>query len=161
MRITYQKKLINPDSIGCISETLRPLVFTNGVFDILHRGHISYLKQSRNLGNSLLVALNSDDSTKRLNKGKDRPINSLEDRMSIVASLESVAYVTWFEEDNPLSIIESCKPDILVKGGDWPVDKIVGANLVKSWGGKVISIPFAYERSTTKMLDTIRGENTP
>ena len=134
----------------------RPLVFTNGVFDILHRGHVTYLEESRKMGKTLLVALNSDKSTKKLNKGQDRPINTLEDRLSIIAALESVSYVTWFENETPLSVIRVCKPDILVKGGDWDLDHIVGADIVKSSGGTVVSIPFKFQRSTSKILKKIR-----
>lgn len=134
----------------------RPLVFTNGCFDILHRGHVTYLAQARALGASLLVAVNSDDSVKRLGKGDDRPVNGLEDRMAVLAALESVSLVTWFDEDTPLARILVCRPDILVKGGDWPVDRIVGAAEVTGWGGRVCSIPFRHERSTTALLDKIR-----
>ncbi|HTS83523.1 MAG TPA: D-glycero-beta-D-manno-heptose 1-phosphate adenylyltransferase, partial [Usitatibacter sp.] len=134
----------------------RPLVFTNGVFDILHRGHVTYLDEARALGASLVVALNSDASVKRLGKGDDRPLNSLEDRMAVVAALESVSLVTWFDEDTPIQRILACKPDHLVKGGDWSVDRIVGASEVAGWGGKVHSIPFRHDRSTTKLLAKIR-----
>jgi D-glycero-beta-D-manno-heptose 1-phosphate adenylyltransferase len=135
----------------------RPLVFTNGVFDILHRGHVTYLAQARALGASMILALNNDASVKRLNKGADRPINMLEDRMAVAAALGMVDLVTFFEDDTPLNLILACKPDVLVKGGDWPVDQIVGGDEVRSWGGKVYSIPFLYERSTTQMLRKIRS----
>ena len=135
----------------------RPLVFTNGVFDILHRGHVTYLEQARALGASLVVALNSDASARRLGKGDDRPINSLADRMAVIAALESVALVTSFDEDTPLARILECRPDHLVKGGDWSVAKIVGAKEVQSWGGKVHSIAFEHDRSTTKLLSKIRA----
>ncbi|MBS4097852.1 MAG: D-glycero-beta-D-manno-heptose 1-phosphate adenylyltransferase [Sulfuricella sp.] len=134
----------------------RPLVFTNGCFDILHRGHVTYLAQARALGASLIVGVNSDASVKRLGKGDDRPVNSLEDRMAVLAALECVALVTFFEEDTPLNLILACRPDILVKGGDWTPDKIVGAIEVQNWGGKVFSIPFLHERSTTATLNKIR-----
>ena len=112
------------------------------------------------MGKTLLVALNSDQSTKKLNKGKDRPINTLEDRLSIIAALESVSYVTWFETETPLSLIKDCKPDILVKGGDWELEHIVGADIVKKSGGTVVSIPFKFQRSTSKILRKIRqGKN--
>ena len=135
----------------------RPLVFTNGVFDILHRGHVTYLAQARALGASMILALNSDASVKRLNKGDDRPINSLEDRMAVAAALSMVDAVTFFEDDTPLNLILACKPAVLVKGGDWPVEQIVGANEVQSWGGTVHSIAFLHERSTTDMLKKIRS----
>jgi D-glycero-beta-D-manno-heptose 1-phosphate adenylyltransferase len=134
-----------------------PLVFTNGVFDVLHRGHVTYLAESRALGASLIVALNTDASVKRLGKGTDRPINSLEDRMAVIAALESVSLVTWFDEDTPLALIQSCLPDVLVKGGDWPAEKIVGAAEVLSRGGSVRSIPFRFERSTTSLISRIRN----
>jgi rfaE bifunctional protein nucleotidyltransferase chain/domain len=134
------------------------IVFTNGCFDILHRGHITYLAQARTLGSKLIVALNSDDSVKRQNKGEDRPINNLNDRMAVIASLQDVDFVTYFEEDTPLNLIILLKPGILVKGGDWSVDKIVGSKEVISWGGKVYSIPFLYSSSTTKIINKIRHE---
>jgi rfaE bifunctional protein nucleotidyltransferase chain/domain len=132
------------------------MVYTNGVFDVLHRGHATYLAESRAFGAGLIVALNSDSSVKRLGKGDDRPVNPLEDRLAVVAALESVSLVTWFEEDTPLSLILICRPDVLVKGGDWPVDKIVGAREVIAWGGSVKSIAFQFERSTTALLSRIR-----
>jgi len=135
----------------------RPLVFTNGVFDILHRGHVTYLAEARALGVALVLALNSDASAKRLGKGGDRPVNTLEDRMAVVAALESVALVTWFDEDTPIGRILECRPDRLVKGGDWPAERIVGAPQVESWGGSVHSIPFRHERSTTSLIARIRG----
>ena len=135
----------------------RPLVFTNGVFDILHRGHVTYLAQARALGASMILALNSDASVKRLNKGDDRPINTLEDRMAVAAALSMVDVVTFFEDATPLNLILACKPAVLVKGGDWPVEQIVGASEVQSWGGKVYSLPFLHERSTTAMLKKIRS----
>ena len=135
----------------------RPLVFTNGVFDLLHRGHVTYLAEARALGVALVLALNSDASAKRLGKGGDRPVNTLEDRMAVVAALESVALVTWFDEDTPIGRILECRPDRLVKGGDWPVARIVGAPEVASWGGSVHAIPFRHERSTTSLIARIRG----
>ena len=134
----------------------RPLAFTNGCFDILHRGHVTYLAQARALGAAMVVALNSDTSVKRLGKGDDRPVNKLEDRLAVMASLGCVDLVTWFDEDTPLARILDCRPDILVKGGDWPVERIVGAPEVLGWGGKVHSIPFIHEKSTTALLDKIR-----
>lgn len=126
------------------------------MFDILHRGHVTYLAQARALGRSLVVALNSDASVRRLGKGGDRPVNALEDRMAVVAALESVSLVTWFEEDTPIDRILACRPEHLVKGGDWSVDRIVGAAEVRSWGGAVHSIPFLHETSTTHLLERIR-----
>lgn len=134
----------------------RPLVFTNGVFDLLHRGHVTYLAQARALGASLLVAVNSDASARRLGKGDGRPVNALEDRVALVAALEAVTLVTWFEEETPLALILAAKPEVLVKGGDWKPESIVGAREVKGWGGTVHSIPFAHERSTTSLIERIR-----
>ena len=117
-------------------------MFTNGVFDLLHRGHVTYLAQAREQGAALLVALNSDASARRLGKGDGRPVNGLEDRMAVVAALESVDAVTWFDEDTPAALIELLRPEVLVKGGDWPVEKIVGAKETLARGGRVLSIPF-------------------
>lgn len=135
----------------------RPLVFTNGVFDLLHRGHVTYLAQARAEGASLIVALNSDDSVRQLGKGGDRPINTLNDRMAVVAALESVSLVTWFDEDTPLGLIRQVRPDVLVKGGDWSPEQIVGADDVRQSGGRVVSIAFEHEQSTTLMLQKIRS----
>lgn len=134
-----------------------PLVFTNGVFDILHRGHVTYLARARALGASMIVALNADASVRRLGKGDDRPVNPLADRLAVMASLASVDLVTWFDQDTPLELILSVHPDVLVKGGDWAPDAIVGAKEVASWGGSVHSIPFEHERSTTDLLKRIRS----
>ena len=135
----------------------RPLVFTNGVFDLLHRGHVTYLAQARALGAALIVAVNSDNSVRRLGKGADRPINGEEDRMAVLAALESVGLVTCFTEDTPLAAILAARPDVLVKGGDWAADRIVGAAEVRAWGGSVHSIPFRFERSTTATLVRVRS----
>jgi rfaE bifunctional protein nucleotidyltransferase chain/domain len=154
----FEAKLCPPEQVQARAASLpRPLVFTNGVFDILHRGHVTYLAQARALGASLVLGLNTDASVKRLGKGDDRPINVLEDRAAVVAALQCVDLVTWFDDDTPLALILACRPDVLVKGGDWPVDKIVGAAEVRSWGGSVHSIPFLFERSTTSTLSRIRG----
>jgi len=135
----------------------RPLVFTNGVFDILHRGHVTYLAQARALGTNLVVALNTDDSVRRLGKGGDRPVNALADRAAVIAALESVSVVTWFAEDTPLDLIRRLRPDVLVKGGDWKAGEIVGAADVRAYGGTVHSIPFLHPLSTTGLLGKIRG----
>ena len=134
----------------------KPLVFTNGCFDILHRGHVTYLEEARALGASLVVGINSDASVQRLNKGPQRPINSLEDRAAILAALESVSLVIAFEEDTPLALIQAIQPDVLVKGGDWAVDAIVGAQSVLKRGGRVVSVPFRFNRSTTALIKAIR-----
>jgi len=126
------------------------------VFDLLHRGHVTYLEQARALGAALVVALNSDASARRLGKGPDRPVNSLEDRMALVAALASVDAVTSFEEDTPAALIETLRPEVLVKGGDWPAEKIVGGRETLARGGRVVSIPFEHRRSTTDLLRKIR-----
>jgi rfaE bifunctional protein nucleotidyltransferase chain/domain len=135
----------------------RPLVFTNGVFDILHRGHASYLAQARALGASLVVGVNSDASVKMLGKGDDRPINSEADRQALLAALESVDMAVLFTEKTPVNLIEKIRPDIYVKGGDYEIDALAETHLVKSWGGKAVTIPFLYERSTTSLLGKIRS----
>jgi rfaE bifunctional protein nucleotidyltransferase chain/domain len=142
-----------PRSLAAVA---RPLVFTNGVFDVLHRGHVTYLARARALGAALVVALNSDASVRRLGKGADRPVNVLADRLAVVAALESVDAVTWFDEDTPLALIRACLPEVLVKGGDWPVERIVGASEVAAHGGRVESISFEHERSTSALFDRIR-----
>jgi rfaE bifunctional protein nucleotidyltransferase chain/domain len=131
-------------------------VFTNGVFDLLHRGHVTYLAQARELGAALLVALNSDASARRLGKGDGRPVNALEDRMALVAALASVDAVTWFDADTPAALIELVRPEILAKGGDWPVEKIVGGKETLARGGRVVSIPFEHQRSSTALLERIK-----
>ncbi|QJR09591.1 D-beta-D-heptose 1-phosphate adenylyltransferase [Usitatibacter rugosus] len=154
----FESKLCSPEDLPRRAAALpRPLVFTNGVFDILHRGHVTYLAEARALGASLVLALNTDASVRRLGKGDDRPVNPLEDRAAVAAALESVALVTWFDEDTPIQRILECKPDRLVKGGDWAVDKIVGGHEVMGWGGTVHSIAFQHDRSTTKLLAKVRS----
>jgi D-glycero-beta-D-manno-heptose 1-phosphate adenylyltransferase len=140
-----------------IAKLPRPLVFTNGVFDILHRGHASYLAQARTLGASLVVGVNSDASVKMLGKGDDRPINSEADRQALLAALESVDMAVLFTEQTPVSLIEKIRPDVYVKGGDYEIDTLAETRLVKTWGGKAIAIPFLYERSTTSLLGKIRS----
>ncbi|MBP9060847.1 MAG: hypothetical protein RLZZ484_908 [Pseudomonadota bacterium] len=134
----------------------RPLVFTNGVFDVLHRGHVMYLAQARALGASLLVALNTDASAKRLGKGPDRPLNNEADRAFVMAALASTSLVTWFEEDTPLALISEVKPDILVKGGDYDMRKLAETAVVESWGGRALALPFVDGYSTTALVRKIR-----
>ena len=154
----FEGKIRAPESLAAwLACVPRPLVFTNGVFDLLHRGHVTYLARAREHGAALLVALNSDASVRRLGKDADRPINSLTDRLALVAALGSVDAVTWFEDDTPAALIEICRPDVLVKGGDWPAESIVGASSVLARGGEVLSIPFEHERSTSTLLARIRG----
>ena len=154
----FEAKICEPRALGSwLGALARPLVFTNGVFDILHRGHVTYLARARSLGAALLVALNSDASVRRLGKGGDRPLNTLEDRLAVIAALEPVDAVTWFDEDTPLALIRACRPEILVKGGDWAPERIVGAQDVLGFGGRVESVPFEHERSTSALLKRIRG----
>ena len=153
----FEGKICPPERLAArLRDLPRPLVFTNGCFDILHRGHATYLAQARALGAALIVALNSDASVRLLGKGDERPVNGLDDRLALVAALESVSLVTWFEEATPLARILDCRPDILVKGGDWPIERIVGAAEVTGWGGSVCSIPFIHQRSTTALVEKIR-----
>lgn len=154
----FLSKICPPEQLAARAAQLaQPMVFTNGCFDILHRGHVTYLAQARELGGSLVVALNTDASVRRLGKGDDRPINCLEDRLEVMASLEAVSLVTWFDEDTPLQRILDCRPQILVKGGDWSLETIVGAPEVMSWGGKVVPVAFEHQRSTTALLNKIRA----
>ncbi|BDU59425.1 D-beta-D-heptose 1-phosphate adenylyltransferase [Limnohabitans sp. MORI2] len=133
-----------------------PVVFTNGVFDVLHRGHASYLAQARSLGGSLVVALNSDASARRLGKGPDRPLNNELDRAALMAALESVSLVTWFDEDTPLELITELRPDVLVKGGDYDMHKLAETQVVESYGGRAQAIPFVDGYSTTALVKKIR-----
>jgi len=132
----------------------RKVVFTNGCFDVLHLGHVTYLAQARNLGDCLVVGLNSDASVKRL-KGESRPINRENDRALLLAALSFVDYIIIFEEDTPKNLIEQVKPDILVKGGDYQIDNIVGADFVLKNGGQVLTIPFVDGYSSTKIIQAL------
>jgi rfaE bifunctional protein nucleotidyltransferase chain/domain len=153
----FETKIVAPGDLAArLAQLPRPLVFTNGCFDILHRGHVTLLAQARALGEAMVVALNTDASVKRLGKGDDRPVNVLADRLAVMAALDCVSLVTWFDEDTPIERILDCRPDVLVKGGDWTVDKIVGNREVAGWGGKVVSIPFIHQKSTTALLEKIR-----
>ncbi|WP_107688824.1 D-glycero-beta-D-manno-heptose 1-phosphate adenylyltransferase [Neisseria wadsworthii] len=154
----FEQKICPPEKLKeRLAKLPRPLVFTNGCFDILHRGHVTYLAQAREAGAALVLALNTDASVKRQGKGDDRPINSLENRAAVAAALGCVDLVTWFDSDTPAQLIEEVTPDILIKGGDWPVDKIVGAPETLARGGKVYSIPFLHQTSTTQTLEKIRS----
>jgi len=138
----------------------RPLVLTNGVFDILHRGHVTYLDQAAALGASLLVGVNTDASVRRLGKGGDRPLNTETDRAALLAALESVDAVTMFDEDTPLALIRALRPDIIVKGGDYDMEILPETALVRSWGGQAVAVPFAFTRSTTALLGKIRASSS-
>ena len=155
---SFESKVCAPAELDArIAALPRPLVFTNGVFDILHRGHASYLAQARELGASLVVGVNSDASVKMLGKGDDRPINAEADRQALLAALASVDMAVLFTEQTPVNLIAKIRPDIYVKGGDYEIDTLEETRLVKTWGGKAIAIPFLYERSTTSLLGKIRS----
>jgi rfaE bifunctional protein nucleotidyltransferase chain/domain len=148
------------DAAARVKVLPQPVVFTNGVFDVLHTGHVTYLAQARNLGGSLVVALNSDASAKRLGKGQndvERPLNNEADRATLIAALESVSLVTWFSEDTPLEIINELRPNIIVKGGDYDMAKLKEALLVESYGGKALALPFVKGYSTTALVAKIRS----
>ncbi|MFZ9977635.1 MAG: D-glycero-beta-D-manno-heptose 1-phosphate adenylyltransferase [Candidatus Kapaibacteriota bacterium] len=134
----------------------KKIVFTNGCFDILHRGHVTYLQQARELGDLLIVGINSDASVKRL-KGQERPVNMLEDRAFVLSALKSVDYVIPFDDDTPLNLIMSIMPDILVKGGDYTIERIIGAQEVLAHGGRVEIIPFVPGKSTSSLIDVIKS----
>ncbi|RMC97204.1 D-glycero-beta-D-manno-heptose 1-phosphate adenylyltransferase [Aquitalea palustris] len=154
----FEDKICAPEALAARLAALpRPIVFTNGCFDILHRGHVTYLAQARALGASLVLGLNTDASVKRQGKGDDRPINSELNRAAVLAALESVSLVTWFDSDTPADLIELVQPDVLVKGGDWTVDKIVGSAETLARGGEVHSIPFLFATSTTQTINKIRA----
>jgi D-glycero-beta-D-manno-heptose 1-phosphate adenylyltransferase len=149
----------NDDLPARLASLARPIVFTNGCFDILHRGHITYLEEARALGASLVVGVNTDASVKRQNKAPDRPINPLADRMALLAALESVSLVVPFDDDTPIELIKRIRPEHLVKGGDWAIERIVGHDFVRSYGGHTHSIPFRFNRSTTDLIQRIRRTN--
>jgi D-beta-D-heptose 7-phosphate kinase/D-beta-D-heptose 1-phosphate adenosyltransferase len=151
-------KILSPNSLlkALKKNKRKKVVFTNGCFDILHAGHVGYLERARKLGDILVVALNTDASTSRL-KGPTRPINPLKDRATVMAALESISYVTWFDEDTPLNLIQKILPDVLVKGGDYEVKKIVGYSEVTENGGKVKVLPFLEGRSTSNIISKARS----
>lgn len=153
----FTHKIVSRDEAAKrVAALPRPVVFTNGVFDVLHRGHASYLADARARGASLVVALNTDASARRLGKGPDRPLNNQEDRAVLMAALESVSLVTWFDEDTPLALITELRPDLLVKGGDYDMDKLAETAVVRSYGGKALAIPFLDGYSTTALVQKIR-----
>ena len=151
-----EKICLRADVAERVARLPRPLVFTNGVFDVLHRGHVLYLNQARALGASLLVALNTDSSARRLGKGDDRPLNKEADRAIVMAALASTSLVTWFDEDTPLQLIAEIKPDILVKGGDYDMAKLAETQVVESYGGRALALPFVAGYSTTALVQRIR-----
>src|SRR5581483_1269607 len=137
----------------------RPLVFTNGVFDILHRGHVVYLEAARELGTALLVAINSDSSARQLGKGADRPLNGERDRVAVVAALQCVSFVTTFGEPTPCELLKLCRPDVYVKGGDYDMETLEETRLVRRWGGRSVSIPFVDGYSTSIFVRRIRDSS--
>ena len=151
-----ERKIIAPPTTDWPT-LARPLVFTNGVFDVLHRGHVIYLAAARALGAALMVGINTDASARRLGKGPDRPLNAEIDRAVVVAALESVDYVTFFDEDTPVTLIERVRPEIYVKGGDYEMETLAETRLVRSWGGVSLAIPFVNGYSTTSLVQRIRA----
>jgi len=144
------------EAVRSLQRAGKKVVFTNGCFDLLHIGHVRYLQEARELGDALVVGVNSDASVRRL-KGPGRPLTPALDRAEILAALACVDFVTIFDAATPLQLIRALGPDVLVKGGDWPVDTIVGREVVEGRGGKVLAIPFVKNRSTTAMIGKIRG----
>ncbi|MBB5214704.1 D-glycero-beta-D-manno-heptose 1-phosphate adenylyltransferase [Parapusillimonas granuli] len=164
MTVRFEAKILSRDA--CVAAVKngalpRPIIFTNGVFDILHRGHASYLDEAAQLGASLIVAVNTDASARRLGKGADRPLNTEEDRAALLAALASVTVVTSFDEDTPQALIEALRPDVIVKGGDYDMESLPETASVKAWGGRAVAIPFRHQRSTTALVRKIRGGDQP
>lgn len=154
----FEKKLCTRAELQQrVAQLPKPVVLTNGVFDILHRGHVTYLAQARELGASLVVAVNTDASVKRLGKGDDRPINTCEDRMAILAALEAVSMVVPFDEGTALEVVQQARPDIYVKGGDYDMSAIPEGRAVAAYGGRAVAIDFEHDRSTTRLLSKVRN----
>jgi len=151
------KMTTRADLAARVAALPQPVVLTNGVFDILHRGHVTYLAQARALGASLVVAVNTDASVKRLGKGDDRPLNTCADRMAVIAALESVALVVDFDEDTALEVVQEARPGIYAKGGDYDMTAIPEGQAVLAYGGQAIAIDFKHDRSTTKLLTKVRA----
>ncbi len=157
--LPFLSKIVDPRDLNAPLSRLRalgPVVFTNGVFDVLHKGHVTYLAQARLEGASLVLGLNSDQSAARLGKGPDRPLNKQEDRASVLAALESISLVTYFDEDTPFELIQKIRPDVLVKGGDYDMDKLKEAQFVRSYGGVAKALTFVTGYSTTQLVEKIR-----
>nr|WP_315464498.1 D-glycero-beta-D-manno-heptose 1-phosphate adenylyltransferase [uncultured Rhodoferax sp.] len=154
----FLSKIVRSEDLpDALAKLPKPWVFTNGVFDVLHRGHVVYLAQARALGGSLIVALNTDASVRRLGKGDDRPLNAQADRAVVMASQGAVDLVTWFSEDTPETLIARIRPEILVKGGDYDMSKLPETKLVESWGGHARALPFVTGYSTTGLVKKIRS----
>lgn len=159
MSARFEAKVMGLDALREAVEQgrmARPLVFTNGVFDILHRGHVSYLDEAAQLGASLIVGVNTDASVRRLNKGPERPINPEQDRAALLAALACVDAVVLFDEDTPEALIAALRPDLIVKGGDYDMEALPETALVRSWGGDAVAIPFEFQRSTTALVKKLR-----
>ena len=154
--VSLSCKLVPAVEVRC-RDWPRPLVFTNGVFDVLHRGHVVYLAAARELGAALLVAVNSDSSARQLGKGPERPLNGESDRLLVVAALESVSFVTPFDEPTPCELLQRCRPDVYVKGGDYDMETLQETRLMRSWGGRSVAIPFVQGYSTSALVQRIRG----
>lgn len=153
----YDKLCHRADLPGRLAALARPMVFTNGVFDILHRGHVTYLAQARALGASLVLGLNSDASARRLGKGPDRPLNAEADRAGVLAALESVDLVVLFDEQTPCALLEEVRPDLYVKGGDYDIEALEETRLVRRWGGQARALSFVDGYSTTALVRRIRA----
>lgn len=152
-----ENKICPPQDLASrVASLPRPLVMTNGVFDVLHRGHVSYLQRAAELGGSLFVAINSDRSARMLGKGPDRPLNTAEDRAYVLAGLESVDLLTFFDTRTPVELIKVIRPDIYVKGGDYDMETLEETRVVRSWGGQSVAIPFVDGFSTTELVKRIR-----
>ncbi len=149
-------KLLSAAELSARRDWPRPLVFTNGVFDLLHRGHVTYLAEARRLGAALLVALNSDASARSLGKGPDRPLNRGVDRAAVIAALQAVDFVVLFDEPTPCELIERLRPDVYVKGGDYDIESLRETALVRSWGGRAVALPFVPGYSTTSLVERVR-----
>ncbi|MGE8587865.1 D-glycero-beta-D-manno-heptose 1-phosphate adenylyltransferase [Alcaligenes sp. Marseille-Q7550] len=159
MTARFEAKILDRDALVLAiaqGRLPRPLVFTNGVFDLLHRGHVTYLDEAAQLGASLVVGVNADDSVRRLNKGPERPINGEQDRAALLASLACVDAVVIFPEDTPEALIAALRPDLIVKGGDYDMEVLPETALVRSWGGEARAIPFEFQRSTTALVKKLR-----
>jgi D-glycero-beta-D-manno-heptose 1-phosphate adenylyltransferase len=154
----FESKIVARGQLAAqVARLARPIVLTNGVFDLLHRGHVTYLSRARALGASLVVAVNSDVSARLLGKGADRPINTEQDRAALLAALETVALVTIFDEPVPLPVLEIVRPEIYVKGGDYAIESTPEAQLARTWNARVLAIPFEHDRSTTALLERVRS----
>jgi D-glycero-beta-D-manno-heptose 1-phosphate adenylyltransferase len=154
----FESKVVARQQLAAgVARLARPIVLTNGVFDLLHRGHVTYLARARALGASLVVAVNSDASVRLLGKGADRPINTEQDRAALLAALESVMLVTIFDEPAPLPVLSIVRHEIYVKGGDYSIESTPEAQFARGWNARVLAIPFEHDRSTTALLERVRS----